>query len=627
MPNSKIRTNKASRLSGLAIALLVGGVPLAAGTTLITAALLLVPADLPPINVPTENPITEAKRVLGKALFWDEQLSSDNTRSCGSCHFPEHGGSANQTAINPGKDHVFGTPDDAVGSPGVRASTNLGDFQPNSDFGFDVQATGRYAPSAIMGAFNQLNFWDGRAGDTFVDPQTGEVSILTGGSLESQAVGPPTSSAEMAHAGRDWTQISAKLETSRPLAMATNLPADLIDALGPGVDYPALFSAAFGDPAINADRIAKAIATYERTLISDQAPWDRYVAGDQTALTPTQIEGLNAFAAGGCDICHVEGTFGSDVFANIGVRPSSEDAGRQNVTGSPGDAGRFKTPSLRNVGLRSHFMHNGRFTSLLDVMRFYMQNNGAPQRFEDNLDPVIPNLSVPGYQFNAVVDFMANGLTDPRVANAQFPFDRPTLFSERQAEYTQPVDATGVLGAGFFEPQIIADSPPMIGTDEFRVGLHDARGGASAMLVASHMAPTGALVLPDAMWGPVSLSGSNAGEGYTTAHVQLDRTMFDEGEVLFFQWQVADADAPGGIAASPAVRITFFCPRGGCAPACDPDVNKDGNADSDDVSYLINVVAGGDNPSEIDPDFNKDGNVDFNDVDSLVNTVAGGPCP
>lgn len=627
MFNSKSGSSKATRLTGMAIALFAGGVPLAAGGTLFTAALLLVPADLPPISVPTENPITEAKRVLGKALFWDEQLSSDNTMSCGSCHFPEHGGSAGPTGINPGKDRVFGTPDDVVGSPGVRASSNTGDYTPDPVFGFEVQATGRYAPSAIMGAFDQLLFWDGRASGTFVDPQTGEVSIQNGGALESQSVGPPASSVEMAHAGRDWTQISTKLGAARPLAMATGLPPDLVDALGPGVDYPVLFAAAFGDPAINADRIAKAIATYERTLISDQAPWDLFVAGDENALTPAQIQGMNAFTSGGCAHCHVEGTFGADVFANIGVRPSSEDFGRQIVTGSPGDAGKFKTPSLRNVGLRSHFMHNGRFTSLLDVVRFYMQDSGAPQRFEDNLDEVIPNLSVPGFEFNAVVDFMANALTDPRVANAQYPFDRPTLFSERVTGHALPVETTGVTGEGSYMPRLIAESPPMIGTDEFRVGLYDARGGASAMLVASHMAPAGALVLPDAMWGPVSLTGSAPGEGFTTGHVQLDPAIFGEGEVLFFQWQVADAGAPGGLAASRAVRVTFFCPRGGCAPACDPDVNMDGNVNADDISYLINVVAGGDNPSNIDPDFNKDGNADFGDADALVNTIAGGGCP
>lgn len=627
MSYSTLARLRKAPISGLVIALLAGGVPLAAGGTLITAALLLVPADLPPPIIPAENPITDAKRVLGKALFWDEQLSSDNTTSCGSCHMPEQGGSAPRTAIHPGKDQTFGTSDDAVGSPGVRFSTAQGEFSPDPAFGFEVQATGRYSPSVIMAAFSPELFWDGRARDTFIDPQTGEVRSPVGAALESQAVGPPANSAEMAHAGRDWTQISAKLEVARPLALATNLPPDLASALSPGVDYPALFASAFGDPAINADRIAKALATYQRTLIADQTPWDRYVAGETTAMTPNQIDGLDAFVSGGCAVCHVEGTFGSDIYANIGVRPSSEDLGRQRVTGSPGDAGKFKTPSIRNVGLRSHFMHNGRFTTLSQVMRFYMQNNGAPERFEDNLDPTVAALTVPTFRFNAVVDFMHNALTDPRVAAAQFPFDRPTLFSERALSYAQPVAGTGIAGSGGFVPKIIAESPPMIGIDEFRLGLYDAPGGSSATLVASHLPPSGALVAPDMIFGPVSLPGSGAGEGYATVQFQVPPSLFNQGEVLFFQWQIADPAAPNGVAASQASRLTFFCPRGGCPVACDPDLNKDGNIDQTDVDFLLNLIAGGDNPDAIDPDFNKDGNADTYDIDALVNTLAGGGCP
>ncbi len=75
----------------------------------------------------------------------------------------------------------------------------------------------------------------------------------------------------------------------------------------------------------------------------------------------------------------------------------------------------------------------------------------------------------------------------------------------------------------------------------------------------------------------------------------------------------------GAVASQPAL-VVF-------GPVCDPDVNQDGNVDQDDVSYLINVVGGGDNPTGIDPDFNQDGNVDQDDVSYLINVVAGGPNP
>ncbi len=74
----------------------------------------------------------------------------------------------------------------------------------------------------------------------------------------------------------------------------------------------------------------------------------------------------------------------------------------------------------------------------------------------------------------------------------------------------------------------------------------------------------------------------------------------------------------------PALLITFTLPGG---PTCDPDMNQDGNADQGDIDYLINVIAGGDNPTNIDPDFNRDGNADQGDLDALVNVIAGGACP
>src|SRR3954470_4388408 len=89
----------------------------AAGMVVFGASAAL--AALPPVPAPAENPITEPKRVLGKILFWDEQMSSDNTDACGSCHRPGKGGGDPRSGLYPGKDGVFGTDDDTFGSPGV----------------------------------------------------------------------------------------------------------------------------------------------------------------------------------------------------------------------------------------------------------------------------------------------------------------------------------------------------------------------------------------------------------------------------------------------------------------------------------------------------------------------------
>src|SRR5262249_35430458 len=158
------------------------------------------------------------------------------------------------------------------------------------------------------------------------------------------------SPAEMGREGRTWDDCAAKLAAARPLALASNLPPDLAFALATSPSYPDLFAAAYGDPAITSRRIAFAVATYERTLVPDQTPWDRFNAGDSTALSEQAARGFNSFLSGGhCGICHTPPQFLDRKFHDIGVRPASDDKGRQNVTGKAADAGKFKTPSLRNA--------------------------------------------------------------------------------------------------------------------------------------------------------------------------------------------------------------------------------------------------------------------------------------
>ncbi|MBL4698321.1 MAG: hypothetical protein JKX70_05765 [Phycisphaerales bacterium] len=185
-------------------------------------------------------------------------------------------------------------------------------------------------------------FWDGRATSEFVDPQTGEVLIASGGALESQAVGPVVSSVEMSHESRDWDFIIDKLTSARPLALASNLTPDMAAAVDGGQDYPELFAQAFGDDQITAGRIGMAIATYERTLVPDQTPWDAVNDGDQNAMTLEQRAGFNSFTNSRCSACHVGPQFTGNGFRNIGLRPIGEDRGRFEITGNNPDRGRFK---------------------------------------------------------------------------------------------------------------------------------------------------------------------------------------------------------------------------------------------------------------------------------------------
>lgn len=392
---------------------------------------------LPPVPVPAENPITEAKRVLGKILFWEEQLSSDDSMACGTCHLPASGGADPRIGLHPGSDGRIGTAGDVVGSPGMFLQDEDGTRLNDPVFGFSRQVTGRAAQSYFMNLFADELFWDGRAADTFLDPETGLVVIASGGALESQALGPILSSAEMAHQDRDWDHVIAKLGTVMPLRLASNRPADVQAAIDASPSYRELFSEAFGDEDITAARIAMAIATYERTLVPDQSPWDRFIAGQNNAMTASQIQGWNAFRNGPlpCRNCHVPPMFTDNNFYNIGLRPAAEDQGRRAVTGNQADFGNMKTPTLRNTGLRPTLMHTGGITDVPDALDFYSEAGGhrhftADQSQIPNGGGDYDNIRIPGDLRGPLADFIGNALTDPRVAAEQAPFDRPTLSSE-----------------------------------------------------------------------------------------------------------------------------------------------------------------------------------------------------
>lgn len=381
-------------------------------------------AELPAVPVPAENPVAEAKRLLGKVLFWDEQLSSNDTVACGSCHLPGSGGSDPRVGLHPGAD--AGTIDDVAGSPGIVSLDEAGNPAEHPVFGFAPQVTKRASPSNFGALWAREVFWDGRAGGRVVDPLGGATVVAAGGALENQVLETLMNGAEMAKSGRTWDDLTAKLAKVTPLALASDLPADVREGLEANPSYPALFESAFGDPDITPVRIAFAIATYQRTLVADQTPWDAYVAGDETAMTAAEVQGWQNFERFHCTACHVPPLFTNDDFLNIGLRRSEYDRGRQAVTGAAEDAGDVRVPSLRNVGLRPRFMHTGEFATLEAAVRFY--NNTPPMHERDDI-PGIGNysFSLDIITRQSIRVFLERALTDPRVDGEAFPFDRPTL--------------------------------------------------------------------------------------------------------------------------------------------------------------------------------------------------------
>lgn len=206
--------------------------------------------------------------------------------------------------------------------------------------GIGGQKGGRSAPTVINQAYNTWQFWDGRAS-----------------SLEEQAKGPMANPIEMT---------SDKTASAAHAAVVKRLKAV------PG--YVKLFEKVFGTKDFNVDHLAKAIATFERTVYSGNSPYDRYNAGDKRAMTAPQIRGMDIFFNKvACDSCHLGFNFTDGSYENIGIgmdKPEP-DLGRFAISGKDEDKGAFKTPTLRDIEHTAPYMHDGSLKTLEEVVEHY----------------------------------------------------------------------------------------------------------------------------------------------------------------------------------------------------------------------------------------------------------------
>ncbi|MEE9394359.1 MAG: cytochrome c peroxidase [Planctomycetota bacterium] len=543
-------------------------------------------AQYPPVLQPVENPITVDKAILGKILFWDEQLSSTNSMACGTCHFPSQGGtdarSGDDDSLHPGANGTFGDGDETIGSKGVLSASFGGQLNDDGTFFPNVQVTGRKTPSNLDATNFPDLFWDGRATSEFIDPQTGAVAIAAGGGLESQSVGPPLSNVEMAHGNRGWDSIVFKIDRVDPLRLATNLTPDIQAALAVNPTYPALFAAAFGpampgDPLVSSKRIAFAIATYQRTLISDQTPYDDFVAGNMSALTLAQQNGLTAFqGAAMCTTCHAGELFSTGQFFNTGVVDPNIDIGRMAVTMDSLDLGLMKTPGLRNVGLREptglfhHGVGNG--SSLTNVVSFY---NTGPN-FTQNTSPLIFALGLGAGTVADIADFLRFGLTDPRAASETGVFSRPTLRSEEDALQNPATSSRFFFGglaalqhAAGHTPKMLVEGPPSRENTFFTIGLGNTNSNTTAYLVSGDLEPSGIVgSIPFPVFiqnnaqleitGIITQGGANPGDGFGSFTISISDNPALVGFVVSAQWFVVDLAATNGFASTEAVRLSIL---------------------------------------------------------------------
>jgi cytochrome c peroxidase len=242
---------------------------------------------------------------------------------------------------------------------------------------------GRNSPTVINRLFSKEQFWDGRAAD-----------------LEDQAKGPITNPVEMAMASHDFA-----VKNVRSIR-----------------GYEPLFVAAFGSTTVDIDRIAKAIASYERTVVAGDSPWDRYLAGQTDAMSGAAVRGMGLFLGKGrCITCHVGQNFTDEKYHNLGVGMDGDkpDLGRYEISKQESDKGAFKTPGLRNIADQSPYMHDGSERTLRQVMELY-NRGGVKNQW---LSPLIQPLNLGEQEIDDLVAFM-HALTGT-VTNAEPPASLP----------------------------------------------------------------------------------------------------------------------------------------------------------------------------------------------------------
>ncbi|HSI57784.1 MAG TPA: cytochrome c peroxidase [Ideonella sp.] len=252
----------------------------------------------------------------------------------------------------------------------------------NPSFGWEVpfataigaggKPLGRHAPTALNQAWSKNYFWDGRAP-----------------TLEAQAKGP----------------IEAAVEMDLPMATAV---ARLKEVRG----YVDAFSKAFPKDGLGEETVLKAIATFERTIVTGDTPFDRWVRGDNKSMSTEAKRGFALFAGkANCAACHSGWNFTDDKFHDIGL--PTADPGRMGITNAASDQHAFKTPSLREIAARAPFMHHGQVATLEAVTSHYI--TGGQKR--PSLDAQMRPLSLSGQDVQDLSTFMRS-LSSPQTTLA-----------------------------------------------------------------------------------------------------------------------------------------------------------------------------------------------------------------
>ncbi|MFK7922826.1 MAG: cytochrome-c peroxidase [Bacteroidia bacterium] len=332
------------------------------------------------VKFPKDNPPSEAKVRLGRMLFFDPILSGNKDVACATCHLPDNG-FAESLQIS-------------IGVNGHGRGSKRKFKEPNT-----IPFTQRNSQTVLNAAFNGMDFSDN------YDPESAPMFWdMRAKSLEAQALEPIKSLPEMR-----GDQIPEAEILDRVVARLEKIPA-----------YQSMFAAAFpSENTISATNMAKAIACYERTLVTNNSRFDKFMRGDKSAISISEKEGFQQFILSGCGSCH-NGPMFSDYQKHVLGVPKSDKLDTPDVGIDSSFA--FRTPSLRNLRFTSPYMHNGSFYSLRRVLEFYediadgkMRN---PNVSKDQVDPLIKGIELRVMEMSPILSFL-NTLNDDSFDKSQ----------------------------------------------------------------------------------------------------------------------------------------------------------------------------------------------------------------
>lgn len=322
---------------------------------------------------PANNPMSNEKTALGKLLFFDPILSGDKDVSCATCHHPSTGYaefldlSIGPNAHGLGSKRKFKTPN-------------------------DIPFVKRNAPTVLNTAYNSIDTRDK------YDPETAAMfwdSRIE--SLEKQALEPIKAFEEMR--GKNYTE--------------DEILNVVVNRLRKIPEYKRLFNEVFEDEEpITVENLGKAIAAFERSLVSNNSRFDQYMRGDENAIHLSEKEGFSLFRSVGCVNCH-NGPMFSDYKPHVIGAPDNNKL--KEIDRGIQDTFAFRTPTLRNLRFTAPYMHNGSLNSLQRVLEFYEDIANGKERnknvTKDMFDPLVDELKLTVKEMSLIISFL-NTLND-----------------------------------------------------------------------------------------------------------------------------------------------------------------------------------------------------------------------